>query len=73
MTNLVDISGIAEIDAQKLHAGGVPTVEALLEKGATPAGREEIAKASGIAQAQIPTWVNHADLFRIALPRAVTH
>jgi hypothetical protein len=40
MTNLVDISGIAEIYAQKLHAGGVPTVEALLEKGATvPVGR----------------------------------
>jgi hypothetical protein len=33
MTNLADISGIAETYAQKLHAAGVPTVEALLEKG----------------------------------------
>jgi Domain of unknown function (DUF4332) len=48
-----------------LHAAGVPTVEALLEKGATPAGREEIAEASGIGHTQILTWVNHADLFRI--------
>jgi predicted flap endonuclease-1-like 5' DNA nuclease len=65
MTNLADISGIAETYAQKLHAAGVPTVEALLEKGATPAGRGEIAEASGIGHAQILTWVNHADLFRI--------
>src|SRR5450755_4896238 len=33
MTNLADISGIAETYAQKLHAAGVPTVEALLEQG----------------------------------------
>jgi|SRR5450755_2113142 len=65
MTNLADISGIAETYAQKLHAAGVPTVEALLEKGATPADREQIAKASGIGHGQILTWVNHADLFRI--------
>jgi predicted flap endonuclease-1-like 5' DNA nuclease len=65
MTNLADISGIAGTYAQKLHAAGVPTVEALLEKGATPAGREEIAEASGIGHTQILTWVNHADLFRI--------
>jgi predicted flap endonuclease-1-like 5' DNA nuclease len=65
MTNLVDISGIAEIYAEKLHAAGVPTVEALLEKGATPEGREEIGEASGVGHAQVLTWVNHADLFRI--------
>jgi predicted flap endonuclease-1-like 5' DNA nuclease len=65
VTNLADISGIAETYAQKLHAAGVPTVEALLEKGATPAGRGEIAEAGGIGHAQILTWVSHADLFRI--------
>jgi hypothetical protein len=65
MTNLVDISSIAETYAEKSHAAGVPTVEALLQKGATPGGREEIAEASGIGHALILTWVNHASLFRI--------
>jgi O-methyltransferase involved in polyketide biosynthesis len=39
VTNLVDIEGIAETYAAKLQQAGVGTVEALLSKGATPAGR----------------------------------
>jgi hypothetical protein len=65
MTNLVDIEGIAEAYAAKLHEAGVPTVAALLSEGATPAGRKKIAEASGISGERILKWVNHADLFRI--------
>jgi hypothetical protein len=65
MTSLIDIEGIAENYSEKLHAAGVGSVEALLEKGATPKGREELSEASGIGHAHILKWVNHADLFRI--------
>jgi predicted flap endonuclease-1-like 5' DNA nuclease len=65
VTNLVDIEGIAETYAAKLHQAGVSTVEALLSEGATPAGRKTIAEASGISEDRILKWVNHADLFRI--------
>jgi predicted flap endonuclease-1-like 5' DNA nuclease len=37
----------------------------LLEQGATPSGREKIARVSGISKKLILTWVNQADLFRI--------
>ncbi len=37
----------------------------LLEKGATPKGREEIAAKSGLSASQILRFVNYADLFRI--------
>jgi predicted flap endonuclease-1-like 5' DNA nuclease len=65
MTNLVDIEGIADHYAAKLQAAGVGSIETLLQKGSTPAGREELADASGIGHASILKWVNHADLFRI--------
>jgi predicted flap endonuclease-1-like 5' DNA nuclease len=65
MTSLVDIEGIAEEYAKKLQAANVGSVESLLSEGATPAGRKKIATASGISDARILKWVNHADLFRI--------
>lgn len=65
MTNLVDIEGIADAYAEKLHAANISSVESLLSEGATPAGRDKIAEASGISEKQILKWVNHADLFRI--------
>jgi Domain of unknown function (DUF4332) len=37
----------------------------MCSKPVARARREEIAKASSIGHAQILTWVNHADLFRI--------
>ena len=37
----------------------------LLEKGAYPKGREEIAEAAGISHDLVLKWVNHVDLFRI--------
>jgi predicted flap endonuclease-1-like 5' DNA nuclease len=65
MTAIIDIEGIGEKYAAKLKAAGVATVEALLDQGASPKGREEIGKKTGIDHALILRWVNHADLFRI--------
>ncbi len=65
MTALVDIEGIGEVYAEKLKAVGVTSVEKLLESGATPKGREDLAKQTGISQDLILKWVNRADLYRV--------
>jgi predicted flap endonuclease-1-like 5' DNA nuclease len=65
MGNLLEIEGIGEAYAEKLKAVGIATTDALLEKGASPKGRKEIAEKAGISDALILRWVNHLDLFRI--------
>ncbi len=60
-----EIQGIGPAYAAKLVKAGVKTTNALLKKGASPEGREQIAKLSGIAEALIRDWVNRADLARI--------
>ena len=65
MTSILKIEGIGDVYADKLRAIGIATVEALLNAGATPAGRDEMAEKTGISAALILEWVNHADLFRI--------
>lgn len=65
MTKLIDVEGIGEVYAQKLKEAGIATAEALLEMGATPGGRKEIAEKAGISDSLILEWVNHVDLFRI--------
>jgi len=65
MASIVDIEGVGAAYAAKLKAAGVATTEALLEAGATPKGREELAAKSGIDKGKVLEWVNHADLFRI--------
>ncbi len=48
-----------------MKEAGITNVEELLEKGATPRGRNEIAKATGISEKLIQRWVNMADLYRV--------
>lgn len=62
---IVEVEGIGEVYAEKLIAAGIESVEALLEKAAKPAGRKELAEATGISPKLILTWTNHADLMRI--------
>lgn len=62
---IIDIEGVGEKYAQGLEKAGVKTPEALLEAGATPAGRKKLAEETGISPTLILKWVNHADLFRI--------
>ncbi len=65
MTKLTEVEGIGEIYAQKLKDAGIATTEALLETGATPAGRKELEETTGISSKLLLKWINRADLFRI--------
>jgi small subunit ribosomal protein S1 len=64
-SNLEYIEGIGPVYASKLNAIGINTVLDLLEKGAYPKGRDEIAEATGISHDLVLKWINHVDLFRI--------
>jgi predicted RNA-binding protein with RPS1 domain/predicted flap endonuclease-1-like 5' DNA nuclease len=63
--NLEYIEGIGPVYAAKLNAIGINNLLDLLEKGAYPKGREEIADSAGISQDLVSKWVNHVDLYRI--------
>jgi len=64
-SNLEYIEGIGPVYAAKLNAIGINNLLDLLEKGAFPKGREEVAEATGIGHNLVLKWVNHVDLFRI--------
>lgn len=59
------IEGIGSTFAAKLEKAGVKSVNGLLEKGGSKAGRKAIASSSGLDEGKILNWVNMADLFRI--------
>lgn len=65
MAKLSQVEGIGTSYAKKLVDAGIKTTQALLDKGATPKGRREMAEATGISEKIILEWVNHVDLFRI--------
>jgi predicted flap endonuclease-1-like 5' DNA nuclease len=65
MAKLEIIEGIGPVYAEKLREKGIRTIEALLEAGATPAGRQQLEEKTGIYHALILEWVNLADLMRI--------
>lgn len=65
MARLEKIEGIGEVYAAKLREAGIATIDALLEAGASPEGRQEIAERADISGKLILEWVNLADLFRI--------
>jgi len=65
MASIKKIEGIGEKYTGQLKMIGVSTVEALLERGASPKGRQEIAEKSKISEKLILEWVNRADLFRV--------
>jgi len=62
---IIDVEGIGEVYSKKLIEAGVEDVETLLSRCAKPAGRKELAEATGISGKLILTWTNHADLMRI--------
>ncbi len=65
MAKLSSIEGIGEVYALRLKEAGVGSVEKLLEVGASPAGRKELAQKTGLSETLILNWVNRADLTRI--------
>lgn len=65
MAKLELIEGIGPVYASKLRDAGIRSINALLEAGATPKGRKELAEKSGISYDLILAWVNRADLMRV--------
>ena len=65
MAKLTYIEGIGESSAQKLKAAGIGSTKDLLEVGATPQGRKDLATKSDLSPALISKWVNHTDLYRV--------
>ena len=65
MTSIIDIEGIGPVYKKKLKDVAISTTEKLLEVGATPKGRKELAEKTGISEDLILEWVNLSDLFRI--------
>ncbi len=51
--------------ARRLRAAGVSVPLLLMKKGATPATRQELAGRAGVDLAELTTWVNVVDLFRV--------
>ena len=60
-----EVVRIGPAHGQKLAEAGVTTTEALLERGATSAGRSALAEATGISGTLILEWVHHVDLMRL--------
>jgi predicted flap endonuclease-1-like 5' DNA nuclease len=65
MATISEIEGIGPVFAEKLRTAGVRSTGALLAKGGSAKGRKELASATGIDEARILEWVNHADLLRL--------
>ena len=65
MAKLTTIEGVGEVVAKKFKKAGVGSVEALLKKGSTPAGRKELAAAINMDPKKLLRFVNHADLMRV--------
>lgn len=65
MANLEKVEGIGPTYAAKLAKAGIKTTGALLTQGATPAGRKQLAKDSGVSGKLLLEWINHVDLFRV--------
>lgn len=59
------IEGIGAAEATALSRAGVTHVRHLLARGATPRGRDELARETGLSAARLLEWVNHIDLMRI--------
>lgn len=59
------VNSMSDGDAQKLYDASIMTVESLLERGATPKGRKEIAAEAGVEESSVLKWVNELDLARV--------
>lgn len=65
MSKLTTIEGIGPALAARLEGVGIRSTGALLKKGATAAGRREIAEQAAIDPERVLKFVNHADLMRV--------
>ena len=59
------IEGIGAKHTFALSSAGVTHVRHLLQRAATPGGREALSRETGLSPALLLEWVNHIDLMRI--------
>jgi predicted flap endonuclease-1-like 5' DNA nuclease len=65
MASIIEIEGIGPVFAEKLKGAGVRSITDLLRCGMTAKDRKDLAAATGIDEAKLLEWVNHADLIRV--------
>jgi predicted flap endonuclease-1-like 5' DNA nuclease len=65
MVSILNIEKVGPVNAEKLRAAGVQTVEKLLAMCASPEGRKLVAEKCDLSEQAILEWVNRADLHRI--------
>lgn len=63
--NLLSVEGIGPTRETALMAIGINSKKELLEKGATPAGRTEIAEKAQLSEKLVTGWVSSIDLSRV--------
>jgi predicted flap endonuclease-1-like 5' DNA nuclease len=63
--NIIDIGGIGPVYSGRLNELNIFTVSDLLDRGATPLGRTQIAEGTDISPRLILEWIHQADLYRI--------
>ncbi len=61
-----DLEGVGPVKGEKLRAAGVKDTDALLEHAKTPKQRKDLAEKAGLSEADILTFANMADLYRIS-------
>jgi predicted flap endonuclease-1-like 5' DNA nuclease len=67
MSHKIDtIEGIGPAYAEKLRGVEIRSTEKLLERGATRAGRKDLAEKTGISDKLVLKFCNHADLIRVS-------
>ena len=64
-TSIEDLEGVGPKMGDTFRDNDIQTVEDLLERGATAAGRKALEEATGISGKRILTFVNMADLMRV--------
>lgn len=65
MANVKDLEGIGEFKGAKLEGMGIHTVEDILERCASSAGRKEVSQGCGLTEHELLRFANMADLCRI--------
>jgi len=63
--NLENLPAMDPEFARRLRTAGVGVPLLLLKKGATAAARQDLARRAGIDPAELTTWVNVVDLYRV--------
>lgn len=63
--NIADVEWIGAAHADRLSAAGVSTDDDLLSRGASRAGRQRLATATGLGHQVILGWVHRIELLRL--------